>query len=175
MQHELPSSSSENTFLFSCPRDQHSSFLPTKSSLNCCALLFGAFLMQVPNQVICLRPASLTLHSGPACPCSLCHQAPVLYFDRCSPSAQNNLFLCVYSTYTGTYSTLLFSEWSLPFCNCFSSFTHTPPCKLSSSSMLGLPLLLLLTIAHCTTTLPVPQQFCIQPGMYQVLSKSPLM
>lgn len=69
--------------------------------------------------------------------------------------------VCLLS-YTGTYTTLLFSEWSLPrnlsfkFSNCYSSSTHASPYRLFSSLMLGLFLLLLLTISHPVTMLSQP-------------------
>lgn len=176
MQHELPISSSENTF-FSCPRHQHSSSLPTNSSLNWSALLLWAFLMQVhPNQVLASDLLFLLFTSLRTSLSLLLMPSSSIFvlWQMQSFCPEQSLFLYICSTYICTYSTLLFSEWSLPVSNRFSSFTHTPSYKLSSSSMLGLLLLLSLTIARHTTTLPLPQHFCIQQGMYQVLSKSPL-
>lgn len=83
-----------------------------KSKLIC--LPFGAFLMQIhPNQVLAPDLLLLPLTSlGPTCHCSSHHQAhyPFLCFDAAVLLPRMISVFVYLLNYTGTYSTLLFSE-----------------------------------------------------------------
>lgn len=139
-------SSSENTFLFPYPRNQHSSSLSTKSTLNWSALLVGVFPNAGPSQPVKGFSYPL-LHSGPACDCSY----PIKFITHfCAWTASiilsRMISISVYLlTYPGTYSTLLplnslchsFSFNHTISSNVFSSSTYSSPYRLPSL-MLGL-------------------------------------